>query len=178
MRKVLLLFDKCTHKNNLVEKIAEIIQEKLKSGIPPHEICVLAPQWTFLTSIVRKLKSHLPDIPLDAPGLTVLPRDRDNFWYKLTRIILSPRDPNRFLIRMKWAKEILEELIALDVMSINLDSDRCRKFLKIVNSLDVKNQDAIGFLGEAFKQVFVRLEIDYSLNKLLIEQWDSFFFRN
>ncbi|MDA1617288.1 ATP-dependent helicase [Bacillus cereus group sp. TH204-1LC] len=173
--KGIITFDKCTHKNNLVEKIAEIIQEKIKSGIPPHEICVLAPQWTFLTSIVRKLKSHLPDIPLDAPGLTVLPRDRDNFWYKLTRIILSPRDPNRFLIRMKWAKEILEELIALDVMSINLDSDRCRKFLKIVNSLDVKNQDAIGFLGEAFKQVFVRLEIDYSLNKLLIEQWDSFF---
>ncbi|HDR7257773.1 ATP-dependent helicase [Bacillus sp. BR_7] len=173
--KGIITFDNCTHKNNLVEKIAEIIKEKIKSGIPPHEICVMAPQWTFLTSIARKLKSHLPDIPLDAPGLTVLPRDRDNFWYKLTRIILSPRDPNRFLIRMKWAKEILEELIALDVISINLDSDRCRKFLKIVNSLDIKNQDAIGFLGEAFKQVFVRLEIDYSLNKLLIEQWDSFF---
>ncbi|PEL79235.1 MULTISPECIES: UvrD-helicase domain-containing protein [Bacillus cereus group] len=171
----IITFDKYTHKNNLVEKIAVIIQEKIKEGIPPNEICVLAPKWNFLTSIARKLKSYLPDIPLDAPGLTVLPRDRDNFWYKLTRIILTPRDPNRFLIRMKWAKEILEELVRLDCIAIKIDSDRCRQFLKIINSLNVENQDAIEFLEKAFEQIFERIKIDYTSNESLGAQWENFF---
>lgn len=169
-------FDRTIHKDKLVGKITEIIKEQISKGVSPNEICVLAPQWNFLTSMARKLKSHLPDVPFDAPGLTILPRDRDNFWFKLARIILITKEPNKYLIRMKWAKEILEELVMLNSTIIHVDTKSCRKFLKIINSINIQKEDAVKFLEEAFKYIFVKIGFDYNSSDLLIEQWDSFFY--
>ncbi|MDY0952055.1 ATP-dependent helicase [Bacillus thuringiensis] len=168
-------FDRTIHKEKLVEKITEIIQEQISDGVPPNEICVLAPQWNFLTSMARKLKSHLPDVAFDAPGLTILPRDRDNFWFKLARIILITKEPNKYLIRMKWAKEILEELVMLNSTIIHVEIESCRKFLKIINSINIPKEDAAEYLEEAFKYIFEKIGFDYSSSDLLIEQWKSFF---
>lgn len=168
-------FDRIIHKDKLVEKIAEIIQEQISNGVPPNEICVLAPQWNFLTSMARKLKSHLPDVAFNAPGLTILPRDRDNFWFKLARIILITKEPNKYLIRMKWAKEILEELVMLNGNIIYVDTESCRKFLKTINSLNIQKDDAVEFLEEAFRYIFKKIGFDYSSSDLLIKQWNSFF---
>ncbi|WP_406652133.1 UvrD-helicase domain-containing protein [Bacillus cereus] len=171
-----ILFDRTIHKEKLVGRIIEIIQKQISNGVPPNEICILAPQWNFLTSIARKLKSRLPDVAFDAPGLTILPRDRDNFWFKLAKIILITKEPNKYLIRMKWAREILEELVMLNSTIIHIDTESCRKFLKTINSINIQKKDAIEFLEEAFKYTFAKIGFDYNASDLLIEQWNSFFY--
>lgn len=171
----IISFDRTIHKDKLVDKITEIIQEQISNGVPTNEICVLAPKWNFLISMARKLKSHLPNVEFDAPGLTILPRDRENFWFKLARIILITKEPNNYLIRIKWAKEILEELVMWNSTIIHADTESCRKFLKTINSISIQKEDAVEFLDEAFKYIFERLGFDYSASDLLVEQWDSFF---
>ncbi|MGD6834415.1 UvrD-helicase domain-containing protein [Sutcliffiella halmapala] len=171
----IISFDRTTHKDNLIDKITEIVKVEISKGVPPNEICILAPQWSFLSFIARKLKSNLPDIDFDAPGLTLLPRNRDNFWFKLARIILITKEPSKYLVRMKWAKEILEELVMVSGIIIDVDTDNCRKLLKKINSINVKNEDAVEFLEESFKYVFEKLDFDYSSSDLLKEQWDNFF---
>lgn len=171
----IIYFDKDISKNKLAEKIAGIINEQLLAGVPENEICVLAPQWTFLTSIAKNLKLHLPDVAFDAPGLTILPSDRDNFCYKLARVILVSKSPDKYLIRMKWSKEILEELSLMTNTFIELDSDSCRSFLKLINSLKIDVEDALMYLEQAFKYIFEKMHFDYKSNAILVEQWESFF---
>lgn len=171
----IIALDKNIHKDNLVNKVTEIIKEEISKGVSPNEICVLAPQWNLLISMARKLKANLPDLDFDAPGLTILPRNRDNFWFKLARIILITKEPSKYLVRVKWAKEILEELVMISGIAIDIDNDSCRKLLKIINSITVKKEDAIEYLEESFKYVFEKLDFDFSSSNLLQEQWDSFF---
>ncbi|KQU24412.1 hypothetical protein ASG61_21100 [Bacillus sp. Leaf75] len=171
----IIAFDRVINKDKLVEKITGIIQEQISNGVSPNEICVLAPQWNFLTSMARKLKSHLPDVTFDAPGLTVLPRDRDNFWFKLTRIILITKEPDNYLIRMKWAKQLLEELVMLNGTVVYADIESCRKFLKTINSINIQKEDAVEFLEASFKYIFKKIGFDYASSDLLMGQWDSFF---
>lgn len=171
----IIMFNKNTHKNNLVDTITEIINKEISNGISPNDICILAPQWNFLSSIARKLKANLPDIEFDAPGLTLLPRNPDNFWFKLARIILITKEPNKYLVRMKWARDILEELVMVSGITIDVDTDNCRRLLKKINSINSINEDAIEYLEESFKYVFEKLEFDYSSSDLLKEQWDNFF---
>lgn len=171
----IITLDKNIHKDDLVNSITEIIKEEISKGVSPNDICILAPQWNFLTSVARKLKANLPDLDFDAPGLTLLPRNRDNFWFKLARIVLITKEPNRYLVRMKWAKEILEELVMITGIAVEIDNDSCRKLLKKINSITVRNEDAIEYLKESFKYVFEKLNFDYSSSDLLQEQWSSFF---
>lgn len=171
----IITFDKNIHKDDLVNSITEIIEDEISKGVSPNDICILAPQWNFLTSMARKLKANLPDLDFDAPGLTLLPRNRDNFWFKLARIILITKEPSRYLVRMKWAKEILEELAMISGIAIEIDNESCRKLLKKVNSITVREEDAIEYLKESFKYVFENLDLDYSSSDLLQEQWNSFF---
>lgn len=171
----IISFNKTITKDGLIKKLTEIIKQEISNGVPPNEICILAPQWNFLTSIARKLKVDLPDIDFDAPGLTLLPRNRDNFWFKLARIILITKEPSKYLVRMKWAKEILEELVMLSGNIIDAGTDNCRKLLKKINSINVKSEDAIQFLEESFEYVFEKLDFDFRSSDLLNEQWNSFF---
>lgn len=171
----IITFDKNIHKDDLVNSITEIIEDEISKGVSPNDICILAPQWNFLISIARKLKANLPDLDFDAPGLTLLSRNRDNFWFKLARIILITKEPSKYLVRMKWAKEILEELAMITGIAIEVDNDSCRKLLKKINSITVRNEDSIEYLEESFKYVFEKLDLDYSSSDLLQEQWDSFF---
>ncbi|WP_342574405.1 ATP-dependent helicase [Solibacillus sp. FSL K6-1781] len=171
----IITFDKNIHKDDLVNRITEIIKDEISKGVSPNEICILAPQWNLLTSIARKLKANLPDLDFDAPGLTLLPRNRDNFWFKLARIILITKEPSKYLVRVKWAKEFLEELAMISGIAIEMDNDNCRKLLKKINSINIRNEDAIEYLEESFKYVFEKLDFDYSSSNSLQEQWDSFF---
>ncbi|MFP4921175.1 UvrD-helicase domain-containing protein [Staphylococcus coagulans] len=171
----IIFFDKSIHKDDLVNSITEIIKEEIAKGVPPNDICILAPQWSFLTSIARKLRANLPDLDFDSPGLTLLPRNKDNFWFKLARLILISKDASMYLVRLKWAKELLEELTIITSIPTVIDNNSCRILLKKINSIHVCNEDAIKYLEKSFKYFFEIIDFEYSSSDLLKEQWDSFF---
>ena len=97
-------------KSELAGRIAGLISSALDQGVPPDEICVLAPHWRHVRSIARRLVNLLPDVEFDAPGLSPLQSSRDNIWFKIARLFLTSPTPPRFRTRMRWAREALATL--------------------------------------------------------------------
>lgn len=59
-----------TNYNDLANKIAYILKERLLSGIKEEQICIVAPQWHHLTEITKSLRILLPDIKFDSPSVS------------------------------------------------------------------------------------------------------------
>src|SRR5262249_53203577 len=74
-------------------------------GVKPTEICVIAPWWTHLASITRKLALRLPSYQFDGPGMVPFARDIENFWYRLSKIVLTEPSPFLYTTRLRWAGE-------------------------------------------------------------------------
>ncbi|PHR93687.1 MAG: ATP-dependent DNA helicase [Robiginitomaculum sp.] len=166
-------YDRSTTKENLPAEIARLIQYNIEElGISPSEICVLAPWWIHLASMTRSLVTLLPEYSFTGPGLVPFARDIDNFWYKLSKILLTDPSPHNYVRRTRWASEILtrlDETIA-DVTDVSK-----KKLLKYCNSLEVDENDGLQYLKEAFDQLFELLNIDYHSIPMLIEHHKSFF---
>ena len=126
-------------------EFAEIIRNNLENGMKPQEICIIAPRWQFLTPLARELKALLPDVPFEAPGVTPLPRNIDNFWYKLARLFLTETTPALVMSRLRWMAEIIDELNHFTHHSMETNGQNCRKLLKILNSSRSNEEQGIFF---------------------------------
>ncbi|PHE67310.1 UvrD-helicase domain-containing protein [Bacillus wiedmannii] len=170
----LVSLDSNTNKNNLFEKFADIIINNLKNGVKPDEICIIAPQWYFLTPLAKKLKTILPDVPFEAPGITPLPRNRENFWWKLSRLFLTETSTHTTLSRYRWIEEVVLELNEYTNSSLGMSNNDCRKYLKLLNSIQPKEIDGIKYLELAFKEFFEVLDIELDTHLTLKKQLDTF----
>ncbi|EPE7785887.1 UvrD-helicase domain-containing protein [Yersinia enterocolitica] len=169
----IITYDKITQKDNLVEQVSRHIEHSVQNlGIFEKEICVIAPWWMHLAALTRNLVNRLPDYHFDGPGLVPFSRDIDNFWFKLTQIILTEPSPNMYVKRLRWASDILNdmELALVDVHSI-----LPKNFLKTVNSISIDEYDGIAYLRAFFEALFSELGIDFTLYPMLKEHHESFF---
>ena len=106
-----IIFNNSIEKNMVGQYIADIIKYNIEYlNIDPSEICVVAPQWGYLSPLNRCLVSLLPEYNFNGPGLSPFGRNRDNFWYKVARLALTKPSPEIFNKRMYWAQEILQYL--------------------------------------------------------------------
>ncbi|HDX9674323.1 TPA: ATP-dependent helicase [Bacillus cereus] len=170
-----ITFDIETHKDELYMEFAEIIRNNLENGMKPQEICIIAPRWQFLTPLARELKALLPDVPFEAPGVTPLPRNIDNFWYKLARLFLTETTPALVMSRLRWMAEIIDELNHFTHHSMETNGQNCRKLLKILNSSRSNEEQGIFFLKQSFHSFLNKLSIDLEIYPVLMDQQDSFF---
>jgi superfamily I DNA/RNA helicase len=173
--KGLITLNTTTNKDNLSKEIADIITYNLNNGVTPNEICIIAPQWYFLTPLAQKLKSILPDVPFDAPGVSPLPTNRENFWWKLSRLFLSEITPNTSMSRFRWMKQIIDDLNSYTNGSLGNEYTDCRRYLKIINSIKPNETIGILYLEKAFIAFFNKLDLDIDDYYVLKEQWDIFF---
>jgi len=98
------------HRDTIHEHISELIASYIGNGIPPHEICVVAPQWWMIIPMGRKLQTTLPHIDFDAFGLSPFRRVRENIWYKVLRLYLTTPGNSNYLLRYQWIRELVETL--------------------------------------------------------------------
>lgn len=169
----IITYDQITHKSNLVEQVSRHIEYSIQHlGILEREICVIAPWWMHLASLTRDLVNRLPQYSFDGPGLVPFSRDIDNFWFKLTQIILTEPSPNMYVKRLRWASDILNdmELALVDIHSISP-----KKLLKTINSISVNENDGLVYLHSFFEALFSELDIDFTLYPMLREHHASFF---
>lgn len=169
----IITYDKVTHKDNLVENVSRHIEHSVQNlGILEKEICVIAPWWMHLAALTRNLVNRLPQYSFDGPGLVPFSRDIDNFWFKLTQIILTEPSPKMYVKRLRWASGILYdmELALVDVHSINP-----KKLLKTVNSISIDEDDGLAYLRAFFEALFDELGIEFMLYPMLKEHHESFF---
>lgn len=160
------------HKDHLVEEISRLIRHHIEAlEVSPNEICVVAPWWIHLASLTRGLVNRLPEYSFDGPGLTPIYRDRENFWYRLSRLLLTTPSPNIYFKRLFWARDLLQAMSEQDLCEHSL---RDKDLLRIVNSIDLNEQDGLQYLCHAF-EVF-SLKVGFSINDTpsLQEQLDAF----
>lgn len=168
-----ITYDQVTHKGDLVEQVSLYIEHNINNcGISENDICVIAPWWTHLASLTRNLVTRLPHYSFDGPGLVPFSRDLENFWYKLTRIILTEPSPNMYVKRLRWASEILYDL---EIAMVDIDSFSSKDLLKSTNSISIDVEDGITYLRTFFNELFESLGVDYSLYPMLLEHYESFF---
>jgi DNA helicase II / ATP-dependent DNA helicase PcrA len=99
----LITLNNIIHHSQIVDEIVRLIQKSLDSGVPEEEICVLVPQWWLITSVSKKLRASLPRVNFDASGLAPMSRNRENIWYKLSRLFLTEPNPKIYSSRYRWA---------------------------------------------------------------------------
>jgi hypothetical protein len=169
----IITYDQLINKDDLVEQVSRHIEHSIQEmGILDKEICVIAPWWMHLASLTRNLVNRLPQYSFDGPGLVPFSRDIDNYWFKLTKIILTEPSPNIYVRRLRWASNVLSdmELALVDVHSITP-----KQLLKTVNSILIDEDDGLSYLRSFFDALFSELGIDFMLYPMLKEHHVSFF---
>jgi len=168
-----ITFNSVVSVDDLIEELAQLILYNVETaGISPNEICITAPQWVHIASITRKLIIRLPDFSFDGPGMAPFSRDIDNFWFKVSRIALTEPSPFMYVRRLRWGKEILNEL---DSAGVDVSSVNSKEFLRICNSFEISETDGLSYLKIFFDQVCEKLKIVLPNFPSLDEHFNSFF---
>jgi len=161
--------------SNIVDEIARLIRLSLDNGISEDEICVIVPQWRLITSISKKLRATLPDINFDASGLAPMSRNRENIWYKLSRLLLTQPNPKIYSSRYRWASEMIDNFRIHTNTEFNEKYRNERNVLKLINSINSPETEGINYLNDCFEQFLTAVEIDYLKYPELIENKKLFF---
>ncbi len=172
---MITLSDGTVNKDDLPHLIVDLIRDSLRTGIAPSQICVLAPQWWHIRSLGRHLAQLLPEVGFDAPGLSPLHAQRDNFWFKLARLILTMPSPSLYQTRFRWARELIRELQEVYGAALQETFEKPRALLRLVNSLDSPSEDGLLYLDDIFSKVTAKIEGDENLPASLSESRELFF---
>lgn len=168
----LISYSSSVHKAQLVEEISRLIRHNIEVlDISPNEICVVAPWWIHLASLTRGLVNNLPEYSFDGPGLTPIYRDRENFWYRLSRLLLTTPSPEIYFKRLFWARDILQAMLELDLCEYSL---RDKDLLRIINSICINEQDGLQYLCSAFESFSSKIGFSIFQIPSLKEQFDAF----
>lgn len=169
----LISFNSNTDRQNVIQEIARLIRLNVEQyQISMSEICVVGPWWIHLAALTRGLVAELPDYKFDGPGLTPFVKDIENFWYKLSRLILTRPSPQAYIRRLRWAKEII---VFLSDLGINMENLSPKYLLKVINSADVDEEDGLNFLSQCFDFIFNALDISWDKYDCLQEHRGAFF---
>jgi superfamily I DNA/RNA helicase len=169
----LISFDYVTRRDNIEAELVRLIRYNIETaGIAPHEVCVLAPQWMHLASMTRRLVALMPEYSFDGPGMVPFTRDIDNFWYKLSKIILTEASPGMYVRRLRWAGEVLA---ALDDAGADTSKLSRKSLLRDCNSIEIPEEDGLTYLEQFFDKLFARISVDFRAIPTLLEHHDAFF---
>lgn len=163
------------NKDNLAETIAKVVQYHLNQRVRPEEICILGPAWWLLTELGRQLVLHLPNVDLDAPGLSPLKYQPDSLWFRLARLFLTEPTPTRFRARHRWATDFVTQLEASLGRELEEEVRTPRSILRLVNALTSVEDSGLAYLDDVFDQFLSALEIDLSQHPDLGIARESFF---
>ena len=121
--------------------------------------------------MTRKLVAALPEYSFDGPGMVPFARDIDNFWYKLSKIILTERRQTC----MSGATHGRGDLSALDDAGTDVSKLIRKLLLRECNSISVSETDGLAYLEKCFDVLFERIDIDFRLITARLEHYEAFF---
>ncbi|QAW06656.1 ATP-dependent helicase (plasmid) [Bacillus subtilis] len=176
----IITFNDKIHYERVTDEIAKLVRSYITKGHALHEICIAAPQWFMLNQGVRKLKQALPEIAFATPELTPLPKQTDNFYSKLSRILCTPSSPNLYLHRLRWSKEIIEQLNETCNFSWSNNKSSCMKLLNLVKRCKSNRSNIREFLEQSFDMIMAELNLNFDkfpnlelMYQLFFEQLDE-----
>lgn len=157
-------YNKSIHKDELANYISTIIKQALHNGISPSEVIVLAPSSWDIIPLGNQLKKLSPEIPIDSPTISPMPRSIDNYWYELIRLYFTELNTSSFSFRKRLAEQIL---INLEEMGFSVDrgSITTKKVIKIINQTQI--EDGMSIIG------FIKVLVISFCNSIGISMQDS-----
>ncbi len=171
----LITLNNTIHHSKIVDEIARLIKISLDKGIPEDEICILVPQWWLITSVSKKLRALLPDVNFDASGLAPMSRNRENIWYKLSRLFLTEPNPKIYSSRYRWATELINNFRDLTNTEFTEKYRQERNVLRLINSIKSDETEGLDYLIDCFERFLEAVEIDYKKYPQLVENRKLFF---
>ncbi|HBE4208409.1 TPA: UvrD-helicase domain-containing protein, partial [Escherichia coli] len=90
--------------------VAGIIKTHLEQGIHPGEIAVLCPSWFDVIKLSNEIISSNPEIEIDGVMISPIPKNNENLWLNLIKLILIKRNPSNYIVRQKLFRDLLVEL--------------------------------------------------------------------
>ena len=162
-------------KDDLAQSIAQLVEYHLGCGVNAEDICILGPSWALLTALGRQLVLHLPNVDLDAPGLSPLRYQPDSLWFRLARLFLTDPTPSRFRTRFRWATDFvlnLEECLGKELPE---SCRTARSILRLTNIIASVEESGLAYLDDVFEQFFAGLEIDLNEYPEILAARQSFF---
>ncbi len=165
-------YNSSINRSALEAEVVRLIRYNIETiGIAPSEVCIVGPQWLPLASMTRHLVTALPEYSFSGPGMVPFARDIENFWYKLSRIILTEASPQLYIRRSRWAGEVIA---ALDLAGINTTLISRKSLLRASNGVTSSEPDGLAYLLECFDALFAALGIDRRTSLMLTEHYDAF----
>lgn len=171
--KSVVSFNHEVSKDGLEDELVRLINFSVKEQrIPPGEVCVIAPQWGHLASMMRRLVSRMPEYSFNGPGMVPFVRDVENFWYKLARIALTQSSPSMYLRRLRWAGEVVNEL---ESVGVAIPGFSARSLLKECNRIRVDESEGLDYLERFFETLFSSLSVSIEMFESLKMHHAAFF---
>jgi superfamily I DNA/RNA helicase len=159
-------------KQDLADVIANIVQDEINSGVAESEICIIAPQWSPIRSLTKKLINLLPNVKFDAPSLSPFYGQQDNFWLTVSKLALTIPSGRLFSTRVRWANEVIANL---NESFHKMKDISAKKLLMIINSFNTDTLTGTVYLDECFKYLLSELEIELEIDINLAESHSLFF---
>lgn len=170
-----ITFNNKVSQSHIVDEIARLIKLSINKGIPEDEICVLVPQWWLITNISKKLRAILPDVNFDASGLAPMSKNRENIWYKLSRLLLTQPNPKIYSLRYRWTAELIDNFRIQTNTELEEKYLTERALLKLINSIKSNEDEGIDYLNDCFDQFVGVIGVDYKRYPNLVESRKQFF---
>ena len=159
-------------RGELEDELVRLIRLSTAQGFAAEQICVLAPWWILLAGVTRRLAGALPEYQFDGPGMVPFSLNRENFWFRLSRIALTEASPAQYVRRLRWAAEVIRDL---DNEGIDTRELSAKQLLKESNSIQLNQPDGLQYLREFFASLMDRLGVDWQSYALLSEHHQAFF---
>ncbi len=159
-------------RDQLEVELVRLITLSIAQGFAAEQICILAPWWVLLAGVTRRLAGALPNHQFNGPGMVPFSRDHENFWYRLSRIVLTEASPGQHVRRQRWAAEVIRDL---ENEGIDARDLTVKRLLRECNSIQLDQTDGLLYLKEFFDSLMDRLHVDWRSHAMLAEHHQAFF---
>ena len=102
-------------------------------------------------------------------------RNRENIWYKLSRLFLTEPNPKIYSSRYRWANELIENFRVFTNTEFIEKYRIERNLLRLINSIKSEQTEGIDYLVDCFDQFLSAVKIDYTKYPQLVENRKLFF---
>lgn len=160
--------------SQLTNAIGVIIERELKQGIEPNEICVAAPQWSYLYELSKSLRKLLPNLDFDAPQIVPFKYDPMNPFYLIAWLTFTEPGKSERLRKSK-ATEILS-ILKFDFGIHIPDNFDNLSLLSCINGsrISINQNDGIELYKTIIRTIFRKMGIDIESENMLKQCFETF----
>lgn len=171
-----VVYENKISKDQLIPKIAYLVQMELDKKVPESEICILAPQWWLLFPFSKAIKEILPNVKFDAPDMPPFKCDPLNIFYLITKLVFT-KPSSKTQQRKRCASEVLKiiaEEYGYNIVNIYCSLDS----LNIINSVVCNNQNGMDHLKNCIGCLFDKLSIDLENDQKLLKAYSDYILKS